>query len=1000
MVSFILDPYRTDQPVKRRSTLGPLLAACTLLCACLAAAQSPHGIPLKPDPPIAIDGDLGDWSGVPNAITIQEPAQAVFGAGSWTGADDLSGTVRLAWRREHLFIAAAVTDDTIAQDQRASGIWQGDHVELYLDVRPDLEPDRQHFGDGQFHIALSPGNFKNTGDALVDTGPEAYCYSPRGHDVSGVLVASSQTGNGWILEAAVPWAMLGVTPEEGMPLRVEVGLSDTDGTEPRQESMLTIGTAEWGHTRDRLQPMALAGTDGVAEVRPTSMPVFDALEIQPGEETTLTFEAPPIPEGRQAVLRMLARLHTDEVAGHTQALRLTLNGQSLSGDRLLNKDLRQKSRGGKVYSMYAGDRLTTAYSPDFTSPAKHPHYGLLDDVELCVFELNVTDLLQEGASELTVAHAGDRRVLHVADASLIVRVPPPPQAEKAGPPTGPIPTIAPRRDLRTDYTAEEQPGAKIALEFGDAEVVVQSRFSTPAPGWVHGSNDYFRHSRRIEKRAEGIVVFDTFTNLTDENLGIMHRHEASLGDNLRKLWVAGLEQPGGAGRAGSPANCTTFGAADSWGLGFIASDDVFRMHTSNYGMDGVIGVADNNLVLPPGETYTAEWIIVPATEPDYFRFINAARRFMDANFLIDGGFAFLRSGRHTDPWSDEEVRDFLEFKDPKYVCSSIGKDHKGHISHGTAFQQVDHERYKKSFARWRSLYPKAEYLVYFHCFLDVTDDGPERFPDARRLRPDGSQADYGKEHQRLYLPMKSNGFGAAVWKNVDIIFDEIGADGVYWDEHEHSRTRYHYGEPWDRVSGDIDPKTMQVRGLKSSVTLITEEWRVDLAKYIQSRGPLIGNGPAYTRAMVALQFPCFVETGSITNATRSHLYSPIALGDHLTERSEQDAYETMLAALDYGCVYHWYYDLKFHPTHKTITSYMFPITPLEIHAGYIIGEERIVTKTSGKFGWGDASKHEVHVFNGRGEEVADFEAPFTKEDGQTWTELRLAEDWSAAIVRR
>jgi len=152
--------------------------------------------------------------------------------------------------------------------------------------------------------------------------------------------------------------------------------------------------------------------------------------------------------------------------------------------------------------------------------------------------------------------------------------------------------------------------------------------------------------------------------------------------------------------------------------------------------------------------------------------------------------------------------------------------------------------------------------------------------------------------------------------------------------------------------------------------------------------------------MVALNFPCFVETGAITNCTLSHLYSPIALGDHLTEQSQQDAYETMLAALDYGCVYHWYNDMTVTPTHKTITSQMFPITPIEIHAGYLIGKERIVTRLSGTYGWGDGSRHELHIYNDKGEEVADFGAPFIERDGMTWTELRLAEDWSAVIVRR
>ena len=55
---------------------------------------------------------------------------------------------------------------------------------------------------------------------------------------------------------------------------------------------------------------------------------------------------------------------------------------------------------------------------------------------------------------------------------------------------------------------------------------------------------------------------------------------------------------------------------------------------------------------------------------------------------------------------------------------------------------------------------------------------------------------------------------------------------------------------------------------------------------------------------------------------------------------------------------------------------------------------------SGVFGWNDASEHEVHVFDDTGREVEGFNAPQVREDGKTWTEVRLAEDWSAAIVRK
>ena len=216
---------------------------------------------------------------------------------------------------------------------------------------------------------------------------------------------------------------------------------------------------------------------------------------------------------------------------------------------------------------------------------------------------------------------------------------------------------------------------------------------------------------------------------------------------------------------------------------------------------------------------------------------------------------------------------------------------------------------------------------------------------------------------------------------------------------EYSAYQYHFGEPWDGCSADIDAKTMKIRRLKSSVTLLSQPWRVAQIKEIMAGGPFIANGQPHTRTMARLKFPRFVETGAISNCALAQLHSPIALGDHLTERSEADAYRNMLAALDYGCVSHWYADVQVVPAYETITKFMYPITPVELHEGYILGKERILTNRSGLFGWGDRSAREVHVFDDTGREVPDFKAPVVERDGALFTELRLAEGWSAAIVR-
>lgn len=71
-----------------------------------------------------------------------------------------------------------------------------------------------------------------------------------------------------------------------------------------------------------------------------------------------------------------------------------------------------------------------------------------------------------------------------------------------------------------------------------------------------------------------------------------------------------------------------------------------------------------------------------------------------------------------------------------------------------------------------------------------------------------------------------------------------------------------------------------------------------------------------------------------------------------------------------------------------------------IHEGYVIGKERILTNRSGLFGWATprATKCMSLMTPGRKWKVS---ARHTvRIDRKTFTELRIAEGWSAAIVKR
>lgn len=961
-------------------------------------------LPLKPDPPPAVDGQLTEWQNRPGSLVLDRREQATWGGGSWQSAADLSARVWLAWRADTLYLAATVTDDQLRQAQRGEGIWRGDHVMLFLDVLPDDEPQRDTFGRGQFQIAFSPGNFSRTGDLSEDCPPEVFCYRPNGARLAGASIAATRTPQGYDLEAAIPWSQLGVsTPAAGMALRFEVAVSDTDGAETRQETMMTSSTLPWESTRSRLLTAVLGDTSGRAVESAVGKPLFGALELKNGESVTNTVTLAALPTDREIVLALKARMQFNTPAGYTPALQVRVNGRVVNAARLINKPQFGKANDGRIHPLAAGERFSTFYAPDFTS-ADTSQYGIAG-VKTSEFELRITDLLSAGTNEVVLmngAQAGVTQPMIVAEGRLLLRAAASGAVVKAGPPTGPLAFFKPAARHKVDYTARELPGSKLEIKLNGELFVVESEFSTPSPAWVRGSSPFFKHRREIEKRGETIIIRDTFTNLTSENLPLMQRHQArSLDAALKQIWLAGISPAGLDGSSASPENPTTFGTTAKGGLGLLPLNDEFQVHTANFAANGVLGLADRQFVLRPGASYTAEWAIVPVARPDYFDFVNAVRRLCEANFTIRDCFAFLRAGPLTQKWSDAEFVNFARFKSANLLCATIDWPmYEDLYPHGTAFQLIERGHFKSWVERIHRLLPGVRSSVYFHCFIDVVADSPQKFADARVLRSDGTQADYGVPRDRIFFPTATNQYGRAVAKNVDLILDEIGADGIYWDELEYSAYQYHYGEPWDGCSADIDPRSQRITRLKSSVALLTQDWRVALAKRILGRGPLIANGQPHTRTMARLRFPRFVETGSPSNCAGAQMHSPIALGDHLTERSEADAYRMMLTALDYGCLYHWYNDLTVIPEYPTQTEHMYPITPMELHDGWIVGKERIITKRSGLFGWGDKSRHEVHAYDENGRELRDFKAPQVERDGMNFCELRLAEGWSAVVIAK
>ncbi|MDH7570737.1 MAG: hypothetical protein QHJ73_14245, partial [Armatimonadota bacterium] len=402
-----------------------------------------------------------------------------------------------------------------------------------------------------------------------------------------------------------------------------------------------------------------------------------------------------------------------------------------------------------------------------------------------------------------------------------------------------------------------------------------------------------------------------------------------------------------------------------------------------------------------GKTHTAVWWVLPLPRAEYYDMVNAIRRAQGTNFTLPGGFAFVPTLRTTLEWSREKLAEWVRCKAAHFVCASIPKLPNGKYAHGTALPQADLSLPRDVLKAFQQAAPQVRTLMYYHTFISTEEGAREKYAADAIRDAAGNQGDYGQEIYPLFFPTLENAYGRAMRQNVELLLGSVGANGVYWDEMEYSRLRYTYGGPWDGVSADIDPKSLTIARKKSSVVLLTQPFKLSVARErLLDRGvPLVANGQPHTWTMTQLHFPRFVETGSITRLASAQLYSPIGLGDHLTERTEVDVARQIAAHLDFGCLYYWYSG-QINPTHPNLTAYMFPFTPLELREGVAIGRERILANRSGLFGWGDTCAHEVHVFNREGRGSTAFPPRTVTRDGQTFTELRIPAGYTAAIIRR
>ncbi|MCC6489936.1 MAG: LamG domain-containing protein, partial [Candidatus Hydrogenedentes bacterium] len=558
---------------------------------------------------------------------------------------------------------------------------------------------------------------------------------------------------------------------------------------------------------------------------------------------------------------------------------------------------------------------------------------------------------------------------------------------------------------------------------GSADTGGEPQWKTVSPDGhnVEAHGQYYAVARALHPGPGRVVVTDTITNLTSEPLGLVFHNRLTATDGtFEKALVAAKETVRPVDDRPLKFCPNVFLVKPGFGAGLVALDDVYIVQ-SRGATDGQtwVDLYSREFALDAGASYTLEWAVYANATGDYYDFVNAIRRDEHRNEVtIEGGLAFLQGSQSKRDASLVPGPDYFALREPRYVtlaCLSWCTDDPSVSVEGIEFTEFPRERkqVRAMMDALAAVRPEAKGMFHVAHQLYATNRPEERFPDSKVVGPDGSQVVYPYEYTNgsyfsaervadnwrwwIFYPTLENSFGKALLDSVDVMMDEMGAEGVFSDGFLFGYGAEYTYDRWDGHSADIDPSTHLITRRKASVILITQDAMAAWCRKIWSKGGVvIANGVVPTRSLCAL--PVITDKEVTEGPDVALLPTPVTLGDPAVCSSEEGVYKDVLNKLRWGNLY-FYYNEPARLAYESAPKRMYPITVQEVHAGYVKGKERLVTMHSGIYGWdGNRDLHVAYRYDGRGHPIrAGFVTAVDAESVRTQVSLDESE---CAVIER
>lgn len=173
---------------------------------------------------ITIDGDPRDWP-------ASETTASNHAVAPNPGADpNVTARWRVGWDDEALYVLAEASDGSVDPGtfDNPSQLFRGDSVHFEAGAAPE---GAESLRSGDLHILLAPID-RSGSEVLAAINPAIdgqFRAGPAGSD-TGITAAMSGNDDGYLIEAAVPWSVLGLDPAPNLELGFNLNISDGDGS--------------------------------------------------------------------------------------------------------------------------------------------------------------------------------------------------------------------------------------------------------------------------------------------------------------------------------------------------------------------------------------------------------------------------------------------------------------------------------------------------------------------------------------------------------------------------------------------------------------------------------------------------------------------------------------------------------------------------------------------------------------------------------------------------